>query len=288
MSLAERAVSGLPVVLAGLRQLAGMIVLMWGVGFTPIFALMLVPARLGELKHERITGVEAERYLDNKVSSSPERRAAYERAVQYLRAKGKTRSAVVVVRGYTEPVAQTGLRRFAEAIVPTLYARQYYSEVTWDDWSGYDAYFDGTMDTYDGSTREAQLLVSFSKDPNTTFATATSEVIWYGGWEPDVASVVARRNLATEQRSWIRAAFHKIRREVVQAAYPTLCAAKMRRSWWDRLGDWASCTVSWCSGAAAGCWAGNVVDGEILWVPCFTVGCGGSEVACAVSAVLAN
>lgn len=263
-----------------------MAVVMWVLGFLPLFALMLVPARVGEIKRERLTGAEAQEHFEAKLSQDPNRMAAYQKAVARLKAKGKTRSSIVVSRAYSEEVEQTALRRIAEAFVPTLYARQYYAETIWDDWSGYDPQFDGTHYTYDGGYREAQLLISFNKDPETNFATALSEIIWYSGWEPDLAP--APEQVAGNQKPGLtfHTAVYRVADRIVQAAYPTLCAEKLQKSWWDRFGDWAECTVVGCSGAAAGCWIANVWNAEAGWAPCFIAGCGGAEVGCAVYAIL--
>lgn len=265
-----------------LRHVTAMLVVMWGLGLLPVFALMRVPARTGAMRHETITGAPAEQHLQAKMAENRGRRAAYQKAIERLKAKGLKRTAVVVARAHPElDVRQTALRRLAELVVPTLYAKQGYSELILDDWSGYNQYYDGTAYVSDGWSRDVMMLVSFNKDPETQWASASAEALWWSGWEPDPeASDRALNGGAFRDR------VTRVARRMSQVVYPTLDAETMSRSWWDRLNDWAVCTVTGCSTAATACFISNVWNAEVAWAPCFIAWCGGAEVGCAVYAII--
>ena len=69
-----------------LRHLSAMLLVMWGVGLLPVFALMRVPARTGAIRHESITGAAAEQHLQFRMAENPSRQAAYRQAIGRLKA----------------------------------------------------------------------------------------------------------------------------------------------------------------------------------------------------------
>jgi len=256
-----------------------MLIVMTALGIAPVFALTAVPVRVGGVKATMLTGEEARREAEARMAANPTRLAAFKKAASALEEKGKTLSGVVVSHRAREVVQQSFLRRLGEAIVPTLHAagRAYDDEgMAWWDYSGYDPSFVGLIDVYSGwDGREAMLQIEFSKDPSTSFATASSEVVYYSGFEPEPSATSAPGGVVG-----------RITHAVRQAVYPSLNANELSKSWWDRLNDWASCTVVGCSTSASACWIANVLDAEMLWAPCFTAWCGGTEVGCAVYAII--
>lgn len=260
-------------------QLVLMIAIMFGLGLGPVFGLMLVPERQGQVHHQFVTGSAAERIFEADMKRSKERFAAYRHSVGRLTALGKKRSAVVIAYEYHDPAPQTIARRIAEWFVPTLHAStpRYMDYVVLDDWSGYDADYDGHMEIVSESEgRYAALAVGFSKNPATNFQNYYSDIIDYSGFEPE----------PTPQSSANQGIADRVVHAVRQELYPALEARTLSKSWWDRLHDWSVCTVTGCSTAATSCWIANVLDAETLWVPCFTAWCGGSEVGCAVYSIL--
>jgi hypothetical protein len=124
------------------------------------------------------------------------------------------------------------------------------------------------------------MLVSFNKDPETGWEQATTEALWWSGWDPDLEEAPEQASLGWSDK------LIRVAGRMKQVVYPTLDAETIAKSWWDRLDDWATCTVTGCSTAATACFIANVWNAEAAWGPCFIAWCGGSEVGCAVYAIL--
>jgi len=269
----------------GLRTLLAMLCVLLVLGVVPTFALMMVPERVGAPVRRAFTGSEAQQMFEAKMSETPRKRAAYERGKAKLKAMGLHRTTAAVTFTGHEPVEQSVLRRVSEWIVPSLHAESARLDNEWvyyEDWSGDYGVpdFYGLVDHSwtDNQYYDIFMYMSFNKDPTsgeggTGFALYDLEVIDYYGFTPPSSP----QALASE------GSVGHVARAIKEFVYPTLNAETFSRSWWDRLKSYAWCAGGWCAGAATGCFVGNVIDAEILWLPCFAIGCTTAVIGCAAT-----
>jgi len=267
MSLTAPRATRREALLGALRHAGVLTLLMIALAVLPTFALTMVPPTRGPLQREVLLGSDAESFLYSRLATKPDARAALGRLATQRAGKAHT---LAVVRRYYAPAQQTLLRSISEFVVPTLSARRFDDEyVVYDDYSTYfDQYYDGSTGYFD-SQGEMIMLLTFNKDPDEMANDSSFEVIHCTGACEQTAS-----------QSLLSRAFGK----VLQAAYPTLDAASPRHmaDYWQR---YRQCVLGACTTAAAACFIANVIDGEVLWVPCFVAWCGGAEVGCLVYAI---
>lgn len=264
---------------ACIRRLIVMIAVLTLLGVAPMFAVMLVPARLGPVMRVVVSGEDAERLLAAELASKPQQKAVHDRETARLRAKypGRHRS-LTIQRSYREPVQQSLLRRAVDALVPTLQAsnREGSAYTAYDDYSEYDENYDGGVYGWDSNTNLAMWL-RFDKDPSTNLAQVSFDEFYC--WSNNGTCDQIGRNTQPGAVGWLA-------RSVREFLYPSLNAATVnsplvQSHYWER---WAECVLSACTTAAAACFIANVWDAEVFWAPCFVSWCGGAEIGCLVLA----